>query len=114
MRARWLLGVVLLASCATVTSGGMEVNASAWEQTNHELRLRAGVELACPPEAVQLTLVKREGKYPTVVHAGGCGAQTLFSRKLRRSFFVRTDRNTVWRIEAHASPSQSALTKYPP
>ena len=95
-----LLTLALFGACGpTVTSGGIEVTAAEWQQTDRELRLRAGVELACPPETVQLTLVKREGRYPVLVHAGGCGAQRLFSRRLRRSFFVRTDRNTTWKAE---------------
>jgi hypothetical protein len=81
-------------------SGSAEVEWPAWERTDRELRYRAGTELSCAPAAVQLTLVQQQSDFPTVVHAAGCGGQALFSRRLRRSFFVHTDRNTTWKLES--------------
>jgi hypothetical protein len=82
------------------TSGGIEVYESVWERTDRDLRYRAGMELGCDPEDVELTLVQRQGKFPTVVHAAGCGSQALYSRQLRRSHGKYTDKNSTWEVES--------------
>ena len=95
-----LLTMLLCACHPKTTSGGIEVYESVWERTDRDLRYRAGMELRCSPEEVELTLVQRQGKFPTVVHAAGCGVQALYSRELRRHHGKYTDKNSTWIVES--------------
>src|SRR5690606_29098430 len=71
-----------------------------WERTDRDLRYRSAMDLGCNPNVVELTMVQRQGKFPTSVHAIGCGNQALYSRQLRRSKGRYTDRNSTWVREA--------------
>lgn len=73
---------------------------SIWERVDRDLRYRAAMELHCDPVEVELTLVQRQGKFPTVVHADGCRAQALYSRQLRRHHGKYTDKNSTWEVES--------------
>lgn len=97
------LAMALMACHPTVTSGGIEVYESIWTRTDHELRYRSAMDLRCKPEAMTLTLVRREGRYPTAVHAAGCGAQAMYGRRLRRHHGKFTDANTTWEVESAAA-----------
>lgn len=85
------------------TSGGIEVYESIWQRTDRDLRYRAAMEFSCPADAVELTLVQRQGRYPTVVHAAGCGSQALYTRRLRRHHGNYTDANSTWVLESKGS-----------
>jgi len=95
-----LLTMLLGACHPKTTSGGIEVYESVWEQTDRDLRHRAAMELGCSAEIVRLTLVQRQGKFPVLVHAEGCGTQALYSRKLRRHHGKYTDQNSTWAVES--------------
>jgi len=116
MRTWWLwavLGVASYGGChPTVVSGGIEVHEAQWERTDRDLRYRAAMELRCGPDEVELTLAQRQGRYPVLVHAQGCGAQALYSRQLRRHHGKYTDKNTVWAVESTGA-AQPALGQYP-
>jgi hypothetical protein len=91
-----VMAVVLVGCHAKVESGGMEVYDVIWERTDLDLRYRSAMDLGCHPAQVQLSLVQKQGKFPTSVHAMGCGSQALYSRQLRRSKGHYTDRNSTW------------------
>jgi len=116
MRAWGLWAVLALAGvgCAPkITSGGIEVYESVWERTDRDLRYRAAMELRCDHDIVRLTLVQRQGKFPVLVHAEGCGAQALYSRQLRRHHGQYTDKNSDWLVESKSAAEQPALSQYP-
>jgi len=101
MRAVYVALLTMLCAChQTVQSGGIEVHEAQWERVDRDLRYRAAMELRCNPEIVRLTLAQRQGKFPVLVHAEGCGAQALYSRKLRRHHGKYTDKNTDWEVES--------------
>lgn len=98
-----LLTVLLCLACGRkpkVESGGIEVYASIWERTENEIRLRASVDLGCPPDDIVATLAQKQGKYPTVVHARCNDIQAIYSRRLRHSMGRTTTKNTVWVLES--------------
>lgn len=109
----WAVLVAVSGGCQPkVVSGGIEVYESIWERTDRDLRYRAAMELRCHPDEVELTLAQRQGKFPVLVHAEGCGAQALYSRQLRRHHGQHTDKNTTWAVESTGA-AQPALGQYP-
>lgn len=97
------LAVGMFAGCQPhklVRFGELEVYESLWKRADGELRQRAAIDLTCSPDQVQLAMVRKQGKYPTSVHAVGCGNQALYTRKLRRSKGHYTDRNSTWMQES--------------
>lgn len=106
----FLLGCVVAGCHPTVMSGGIEVYEHVWRRTDQELRYRAAMTLQCDAPSVALTLMQRQGKIPTVVHAAGCGRQAVFSRQLRRHHGKLTTANTTWTVEGMTSIAQARHT----
>lgn len=100
MRPALLAALLFMACTQPVYSGGMPVHPKLWEPVKYELTRRAAVDLGCYQQYVELTLLKKEGKAPTLVFAQGCGRSAIYSRALRHHFGHRTTANTQWDLEA--------------
>lgn len=75
--------VCLSTGCSRVVVNGMRVREDWWLDVQHEISLRARIDLSC--REVDVVLQKMQGKFPVIVTADGCGRSVLYQRQLRRS-----------------------------
>lgn len=79
-----------------ITVNGIEVYKSIWRDAESSVRYRAASDLDCSPYKLDVSLVRRQGKYPVEVYVEGCGTRAMYTRALRRHHGKFTDKNTVW------------------
>jgi hypothetical protein len=61
---RLILGLSLLAACATVQVDGFKLDEDVWRHDQKEVRSRASFELKCPGEQLELKVLASYGGLP--------------------------------------------------
>ena len=78
-----LLLVLLITACTpaqVLVVDGIRVYPQYWADAVRHVQPMASYELQCPPEGVQLHLLRRQGRLPAEIAAVGCGGTHQYVR----------------------------------